>query len=55
MHPVIARFLRAAVAVILAGLAQEFGGHPVYLLLAPVLAALGKWLRTAYGWTWLPV
>lgn len=55
MNPIIARFLRAAIAVILAGLAQQYGGHPYYLLLVPVLAALGKWLRDAYKWDWFPV
>lgn len=55
MNPVVMRFLRAAIAVILAGLAQNYGGHPYYLLLAPILMALGKWLRDAFKWDWIPV
>lgn len=55
MHPVLARFLRAFIAVVLAGLAEKYGGHPYYLLLAPVLMAIGKWLRDQFGWDWIPV
>lgn len=55
LNPILARFLRAFIAVILAGLAQNYGGHPYWLVIAPVLMALGKWLRDAFKWDWIPV
>lgn len=55
MNPILARFLRAGVAVIIAGLAEKYGDSPFYLALAPILMAAGKALRDKYGWTWLPV
>lgn len=39
------RFSRALVAVIVAGLAVEYGDNELYLLIAPILLAIDKYLR----------
>jgi len=39
------RFARVAVAVIFAGLAQHYGNNEWYLLIAPLLVALDKFIR----------
>lgn len=43
------RFGRVAVSVILAGIPAYFGKNPMYLALAPLISAVGKWLRTQLG------
>jgi len=41
---VLEKFLKAAGAVLLAGLAVEYGNHPLYLALAPmILAGWNAW------------
>lgn len=55
MNPILARFLRASVAVILAGLAAHYQDNALWLAIAPVLMAIGKWLRDKYGWDFFPV
>ena len=46
---VLRRFARALVAVILAGIPVYFSGDPKYILLAPVINAAGKMLRSMFG------
>jgi len=51
------RFLRAGVAIavpILIQIIQE-STDPTIMLIAPVLMAIGKALRSKFGWDWLPV
>jgi len=43
------RFGRVAIAVILAGIPAYFGKNPLYLALAPLINAVGKWLREQFG------
>jgi len=42
---VVCRFLRAAAAVILAGIAVKYGNSQWYLVIAPVLLAIDKAVR----------
>ena len=39
------RFIRAAIAVIVAGIVVEYGDSAIYLTIAPLLLALDKWVR----------
>ena len=39
------RFLKALLAVVIAGLAQKYGDNPLYLLIAPLLLGGDKLLR----------
>lgn len=48
------RFGRAAVAIFLAGIPAYFGDDPKYLLLAPLLQAVGKWLREKLDLRYVP-
>ena len=41
------RFARVAVAVVIAGIAAEYGDSSVYLALAPFLVALDKFVRAS--------
>ena len=43
------RFGRVTVSVILAGIPAFFAKDPKYILLAPIINAVGKWLRTQFG------
>jgi len=43
------RFGRVMVSVILAGIPAYFAKDPKYILLAPIINAVGKWLRTQFG------
>ena len=43
------RFGRCVVGVILAGVPAYFAKDPKYILLAPLINALGKWLRAQFG------
>ena len=49
------RFGRAAVSIILAGIPAYFANEPLYLALAPVLQAIGKWLREKLGLNFVPI
>lgn len=55
MNPILSRFLRAAIAVIIAGAAERYADNPLWLGLAPILMAIGKGLRDKMGWDWIPV
>ena len=46
---VLKRFARALVGIILAGIPAYFANDPKYLLLAPMLNAIGKMLRSMFG------
>jgi len=48
------RFGRATVSIILAGIPAYFGKDPKYLALAPLLQAIGKWLRDKIGLKYVP-
>jgi len=43
------RFGRVAVGIILAGIPAYFAKDPRYILLTPVINAVGKWLRAQFG------
>jgi hypothetical protein len=43
--PAIFRFVRASVAVIVAGLAVQYGHNDLYLAIAPLILALDKFVR----------
>lgn len=43
------RFGRVALGVVLAGIPAYFAKDPRYILLAPVINAVGKWLRAQFG------
>jgi len=43
------RFGRTLVGVLIAGVPAYFANDPKYLLLAPVINAIGKWLRSTLG------
>jgi len=43
------RFVRVAMAVIIAGIIAQYGNHPYYLALAPFITAIFKYLRDKYG------
>ena len=51
---VLKRFGRVAVAVVLAGIPTYFANDPKYLILAPVISAVGKWLRAVLGLKYVP-
>ena len=46
---VLKRFGRTLVGIIIAGVPAFFAKDPKYILLAPVINAIGKWLRAAFG------
>ncbi len=46
---VLKRFRRTLVGIIIAGVPAFFAKDPKYILLAPVINAIGKWLRAAFG------
>lgn len=48
-YSVLKRYVRVMIAVVLAGLPYYFSGNPRYILLAPVINALGKYLRKRFG------
>ena len=48
------RFGRATVSILLAGIPAYFANEPMYLALAPVIQAVGKWLREKLGLTHVP-
>jgi len=43
------RFGRVGIGIILAGIPAYFAKDPRYILLAPVINAVGKWLRSQFG------
>lgn len=43
------RFGRVALGVALAGIPAYFADEPRYLLLAPIINAVGKWLRAKFA------
>ena len=51
------RFIRAAIAGGLPVLLSWLAGHPnvKWAGLAPVIMAIGKYLRDANNWDWIPV
>ena len=49
------RIARATVAILLAGIPAYFAGDPKYLLLAPVIQGIGKWIREKLGLTKVPI
>jgi len=48
------RFGRASVSIILAGIPVYFSKDPKYIVLAPVIQAVGKWLREQIGLKFVP-
>ena len=48
------RFGRSGFSIFLAGIPAFFGNDPRYLLFAPVLQAVGKWLRDKLGLNFIP-
>lgn len=42
---VITRVGRATLSIVVAGVAQYVAGSPYALVVAPVLSAIGKWMR----------
>jgi hypothetical protein len=57
LWPAILRGLRSAVAAGFPVLISYLAGQPDarWAALAPVLMAVGKYLRDTYKWEWLPV
>ena len=51
---VLKRLGRAAFSIILAGIPAYFQNEPKYIALAPVLQAVGKWLREGLGLKYIP-
>jgi len=49
LKSILKRFGRGSLAVVLAGIPAYFSNDPKYILLAPVINAAGKWLRSAFG------
>ncbi len=45
---------RVAVGTAIAGVVAASTGNPMWLALAPLLAALGKFLRSLFGLTYIP-
>ena len=45
---------RVAVGTAIAGIVASTTGNPMWLGLAPLLAALGKFLRSLFGLTYIP-
>lgn len=49
------RLIRVAVTVVFAGIVSEYGGSIVYLAIAPILSAVGKYIRIKYpDYSWIP-
>jgi len=42
------RFVRVFIAVVISGAVVQVTNNPQWVVLAPVLSALGKWLRAKY-------
>jgi hypothetical protein len=49
------RFGRAMVSIILSGIVAKYAKNPLYIALAPVLQALGKYLRDKWGLKNIPI
>ena len=45
---------RVAVSTAIAGIVAQTTGNPMWLGLAPIISALGKFLRSFFGLTYLP-
>ncbi len=43
------RFVRALVAVVIAGVVSQYGDSQYFMVLAPVLNAVSKFIRDRYG------
>jgi hypothetical protein len=43
------RFFRVLIAIILAGIAAQYGDSQYYLLIAPALNGVAKYLRDEFG------
>jgi phage shock protein PspC (stress-responsive transcriptional regulator) len=54
MSASLVRFLRVTVSVVIAGVAQVYGQDPRYLVIAPVISGIGKFIRDTYKLSWLP-
>ncbi len=52
---ILKRFGRASVSILLAGIPAYYQNDPRYLLLAPILQAVGKWLRVVLNLKNIPV
>lgn len=48
-HGYIGRFIRSLVAIIIGGIAAQYGDSSLYLVIAPAILALSKFLRDKYG------
>lgn len=48
------RFLRVFVSGGIAYLLKEWQGQDWWLVGAPIISAVGKWIRTKYDVDWLP-
>lgn len=52
---ILKRLGRAVVSIAIAGAAAELGDNTYYLAAGPLVMAIGKFLREAFGWKWVPV
>lgn len=52
--PTVKRAGRVSIDTLIAGLVVHFTGDPKWLGLAPVIAALGKFLRSVLGLKYIP-
>lgn len=43
------RFIRVAIAVIIAGIITQYGDNPMFMVIAPMITAFSKWLRDNHG------
>ncbi len=48
------RFGRVLLGVVIASVPAYFQKDPKYILLAPIINALGKWLRVKFGLSKIP-
>jgi len=51
---VVKRVARAAASILVAGVPAYLAEDPTYLVLAPVLQGVGKWLREKLGLKFVP-
>ena len=51
---VLKRFGRSGFSILLAGIPAYFQNDPRYILFAPVIQAVGKWLRESLGLKFVP-
>ena len=50
LYAALNRFARVFIAVLLAGIVAKYGDSQWFLVLAPFINAVSKWLRDSWGW-----